>query len=375
MDGHNLTHPLLTIAIPTFNRAGFLELCLSQFLADVDLVENNTVEILVSDNCSADGTTKCIDALRERGLPVRYVRNETNVGSDANIAQCFNEARGDYVQILGDDDLYLPGKLREIVAILRQKERGVVCLKSYGYERDFLKERPSGRTALMDFAQASDFLYKVGPLVTFISACIVNRRLLSDVDARAFCGSNLVQVHLVVRAMLRAPLNSYYVDYTLACKRANSGGYDFSKIFVENFFEILASYETYGLPREAMRRLGTKMLISYYPFNLLRQRLAKQGDARATYSRFVTRFGRQYAFLVFCAPIIALPRPLGVAWGWVAVLVGRIWNGELGRGLHFAIHQFSLMMRRTRSRAWISPALHNVTAEKRRTDTHHRRKP
>ncbi|KVN37996.1 hypothetical protein WJ63_32835 [Burkholderia pyrrocinia] len=347
MDGRNLTPPLLSIAIPTFNRAGYLELCLSQFLADADLVENGTVEILVSDNCSADATAKSIEALRAKGLPIRYIRNETNIGSDANIAQCFNEAHGDYVQILGDDDLYLPGKLREIVAMLQQAERGVVCLKSYGYEHDFLKERPSGKSGLLDFAQVSDFLYEVGPLVTFISACIINRRLLPDVDARAFCGSNLVQVHLVVRAMLRGALNSYVLDYTLACKRANSGGYDFSEIFVENFFGILKSYEAHGLPRDAVQRLGTKMLISYYPFNLLRQRLAKQGDTRATYRRFATQFGRQRAFLTFCAPIIALPRPLGIVWGWGAVFVGRVWNGELVRGWHFAIHQLSLMLRRT----------------------------
>jgi hypothetical protein len=91
-------------------------------------------------------------------------------------------------------------------------------------------------------------------------------------------------------------------------------------------------------------RLGTKMLISYYPFNLLRQRLAKQGNARTTYHYFAAQFRYRAAFLLFCAPIIALPRPLAVAWGWGAVLVGRVWNGELRRGWHFALHRLSLML-------------------------------
>jgi glycosyltransferase involved in cell wall biosynthesis len=341
-----LTRPLLSIAIPTFNRAGYLELCLTQFVADADLVRDGTVEILVSDNCSADATPQIIEAMGERGLNIRYLRNEANIGSDANIAQCFNEARGTYVQILGDDDLYLPGRLREIVALLRDRERGVVVLKSYGYELDFLKERPTGTTGRLDREQAADFLYDVGPLVTFISACIINKALIPEVDARAFCGSNLVQVHLVVRAMLRAKLNTFVLDYTLACKRANSGGYDFSEIFVSNFFDILSHYEASGLSRDAVKRLGTKLLISYYPFNLLRQRLARQGDTRQTYRRFAARFGRQAAFVLFCAPVIALPRPLGIAWGWAAVLVGRAWNGEIVRGWHFTVHRLSLLLRR-----------------------------
>ncbi|TDV34718.1 glycosyltransferase involved in cell wall biosynthesis [Paraburkholderia caballeronis] len=337
--------PLLSIAIPTFNRAGYLELCLSQFLPEADLADNGTLEIIVSDNCSADETGKVVESLRARGLAVRYIRNQTNIGSDANIAQCFNEASGHYVQILGDDDLYLPGRLRQIVALLGERERGLVCLKPYGYEHDFLKERPSGATGRLDCEHAADFLYEIGALVTFISSCIINKRLLPDIDARSYCGSNLVQVHLVVQAILRCPLNSYVLDYTLACKRANSGGYDFSEIFVENFFRVLKQYEAAGLERDAVKRLGTRLLISYYPSNLLRQRLARQGDARTTYRRFSAHFGGQFAFLLFCAPIIALPRPLGIAWGWGAVFVGRVWNGELVRGWHFALHRLSSMLR------------------------------
>jgi abequosyltransferase len=346
MHDSTLTQPLLTISIPTFNRAGYLELCLRQFLPDRDLIEQGVLEILVSDNCSPDDTTARVESQRQAGLDVRYIRNDTNIGSDANIAQCFNLARGRYVQILGDDDLYLPGRLQAIVDLLREREYGVVCLKSYGYEHDFARERPSGTTGRRDFSDTADFLQEVGPLITFISGTVINKQLLPDADARDFCGGNLVQVHLVVRALLRARLNSYVLDYTLACKRANSGGYDFSEIFVERLFGILNTYAVAGLPRDAVKRLTTKMLVSYYPFNLLRQRLARQGDMRAAYRRFRSQFGYHWAFLVFCAPIIALPRPLAIAWGWGAVLVGRIWNGELKRGWHFALHRLGLMLKR-----------------------------
>lgn len=335
--------PLLTIAIPTFNRAAYLELCLRQFLPDVDLFDDGLVEVLVSDNCSADHTAATVEALREQGLNIRSIRNEQNIGSDANIAQCFNTAQGRYVQILGDDDLYLPGKLRHIISLLQQDDYGVICLKAYGYEHDYVKERPVGAGGRRDFTDVSDFLYEVGPVITFISACIINKDLQREIDAQLFCGSNLVQVHLVILPILRSKRNSYVLDYVLACKRANSGGYDFSEIFVEKFFGILKSYESAGLQAQAINRLGNKMLISYYPFNLLRQRLADHGSPSTTLRRFKAQFGNRAAFLFFCAPIIAWPKPLAILWGWGAVLAGRAWNGELRRGWYFALHRLSLL--------------------------------
>jgi abequosyltransferase len=346
METSILTRPLLTIAIPTFNRAAYLQLCLQQFLPDRNFVDDGTVEILVSDNCSTDQTAATVEIFRQQGLNIRSISNEINIGSDANIAQCFNQARGRYVQILGDDDLYLPGKLQYVISMLQENDYGVVCLKSYGYEHDFAKERPSGVSGRRDFTDASDFLLEVGPLITFISACIINKDLQREIDARVFCGSNLVQVHLVILPILRSGLNSYILDYTLACKRANSGGYDFSEIFVEKFFDILKSYESVGLPRSAINRLGDKLLVSYYPFNLLRQRLANQGSPDATFRRFKAQFGNRGVFLFFCAPIITWPKPLAVLWGWGAVFIGRVWNGELRRGWHFALHRLSIAIGR-----------------------------
>ncbi|PLZ00556.1 hypothetical protein CY652_20705 [Burkholderia sp. WAC0059] len=338
--------PLLTIAIPTFNRAQYLELCLRQFIPDKALFSNETVELLVADNCSCDHTGSVVDTFRQQGLEIRSIRNETNIGSDANIAMCFNMARGRYVQILGDDDLYLPGKLQEVVELLDKNEYGVVCLKSYGYERDFVKECPAGPNGQRYFSNVLNFISEVGPLITFVSACIINKDLQKETDASKFCGSNLVQVHLVILSLVRARINAYVQGYTLACKRANSDGYDFSEVFVEKLFSILRSYEAQGFPRSATDILGNKMLVSYYPFNLLRQRLLRKGDSDVTFRRFKAQFGGRKTFYFFCAPIILLPRSLAVLWGLGAALIGRAYNGELRRGWYFAMHRLSTMRRR-----------------------------
>ena len=53
--------PLLTIAIPTYNRSGFLNRCLNSFLNQGNL-EN--VEILVSNNASNDDTLLIVEKFK-----------------------------------------------------------------------------------------------------------------------------------------------------------------------------------------------------------------------------------------------------------------------------------------------------------------------
>ncbi|WP_350029429.1 glycosyltransferase family 2 protein [Caballeronia sp. GAWG1-5s-s] len=332
--------PLLTIAIPTLTRANYLELNLQRLVQEARTLAPGVLEVVVSDNCSTDTTPDVVARAQAAGLPVRYIRNHVDVGSDANIAQCFNEARGHYVQIMGDDDMYVTGTLSYLIDYLQQAEYGIVCLRPFGYENDPEKEYPRGGDSHIDtYHTTGDFLAAIGPYITFISACIINKRVQEEIDARQFCGSNLVQVHLVVNAALQVKRNSYMKRYILACKRANSGGYDFSEVFVERLGRILDSYRPAGLKEEEIRQFETRMLKSYHPFNLVRQRLARQGDLQTTYRRFHARFGNRPLFIMWVAPIIRWPRPLALAWGMMATLIGRIANGDLRRGVYFAVNK------------------------------------
>ena len=331
---------LLTIAIPTYCRSWYLDLCLEQFLVDKALFSDGRVELLILDNCSPDDTPSVVSRYQQAGLVLRYIRHEDNIGSDANFAQCFNLASGRYVQLLGDDDLYLPGMLARLLSELSEGDYGVVVLKGYGYEWDFKREHPGGAGQRKEFVQLDAYLYEVGQFITFISACVINKQVQLEVDARDYCGSNLVQVDLVLLAMLRTRSNLYLTDYYLACKRANSGGYDFSEVFVERLFNIARRYRKAGLSDVAIDALARKLLVAYYPFSLLRVRLENKADIDAMRRRFRAEFGSRPAYLFWNAPILFFPRPLAIMWALVAVFVGRIMNGDLRRGIQFALNRF-----------------------------------
>lgn len=329
------TAPLLTIAIPTYNRANYLKDTLRQLQLEVEAHQINDIEILVSDNASSDETEQVVEEFQASGFDVRYVLNLDNVGSDANIAQCFNLAKSHYVLILGDDDLLYDGSLEWLMTVLESREYGVVCMRAFGFDNDFRVEYPKTGGSDQTFDDAGRFLVAIGPLLTLISACVINKDCLSDLDADDFCGSNLVQVHLVLNAALRKEKSLYSSHYHVGCQRNNSGGYDYIQIFVERLGVILDTYEERGLSRESIVAFELRMLLSHLPFYLLKQRFEYLGDQHANRLRLRARHGKSIALWLFLVPIMVLPRYLAIAWGAGVTLIGRIFYGDFRRGLYF----------------------------------------
>jgi glycosyltransferase involved in cell wall biosynthesis len=111
-------HPLLSVCIPTYNRAHCLEITLPALVIEC---ENHAteVEIVVSDNASTDETLELADRYASCRF-LRWHRQPRNIGGPANIAACAMElAQGDYCWIVGDDDLVLPGAVGRILAALQ----------------------------------------------------------------------------------------------------------------------------------------------------------------------------------------------------------------------------------------------------------------
>ena len=332
--------PLLTIAIPTWNRASYLRLNLNQLAAQIDGLEL-LVEILISDNCSSDETSSIVENYIKGALPIKYVRNATNIGSDCNIAQCFNLASGHYVMILGDDDLLVDGALPMLLRILKESEYGVVSVRPYGYEDDFRREYPGGKGEILGYCDVGEFVKKLGVFSTLISANIISKNFLTDEDARIYCGTNLVHTQLLYRAAIAAERNLWVDRYLVACKRNNSGGYIFSEVFVDNFGAILDELRGNKISEAAIAQLERRLLMSYYPFYILRQRMVAGEDLEVAWRRFYTRYSSYSIFWLCIAPILRLPRPLALIWGAVVLVIGRSLDGDFLRGVKYMLNRIT----------------------------------
>lgn len=124
----------VSIVIPTFNRAVYVEEAISSALAQ----DYSDLEVVVSDNASTDNTEMVAKAFAWDPR-VRYFRNEENVGMVRNWQKAvFGYATGDWFLLLSDDDI-LTNKhfISQAVEVIKASQNvTVVYSNSYIYDED-----------------------------------------------------------------------------------------------------------------------------------------------------------------------------------------------------------------------------------------------
>lgn len=116
--------PTLTIAICTYNRAGRLPSLVSALRTQkCDL----PFDILFVDNNSIDNTAAVLDRLaQEPGAPLRHVR-ELKQGITHARNRSIDESLGyDYMVVMDDDEIPMPGFIQAAVSALRDEGAGCV---------------------------------------------------------------------------------------------------------------------------------------------------------------------------------------------------------------------------------------------------------
>jgi glycosyltransferase involved in cell wall biosynthesis len=104
--------PFISIVIPTRNRAHLVRHAIQSVLWQ----GFDDYELIVSDNCSADGT---VEAVREAaGERARYVRPDRVLSMPDHWEFALEQARGRFVTYLCDDDVWVPGALARVAEVL-----------------------------------------------------------------------------------------------------------------------------------------------------------------------------------------------------------------------------------------------------------------
>lgn len=123
---------LLSICIPTYNGAEYLDETIGTLVSQVDELDvEDCIKILVCDNASVDSTPEIIRAWGARRPDlIRCVRAYNNEGFNANIDRAIANSRGEYLHFLGDDDLYCPRCLERLLNVIRLEGHAIVVLSN-----------------------------------------------------------------------------------------------------------------------------------------------------------------------------------------------------------------------------------------------------
>lgn len=120
MSSPQQVEPLLSVCIPTFNRAANLR-SLFQTLVAVRQRFGSEVEFCVSNNASEDGTREVIE---EFALPLglQVVHQSRNIGGTLNIIAVAQMVRGRWGMFLGDDDELVADAIAALLQELKRAE-------------------------------------------------------------------------------------------------------------------------------------------------------------------------------------------------------------------------------------------------------------
>ncbi|MDA9321671.1 glycosyltransferase [Gammaproteobacteria bacterium] len=133
--------PIITICIPTYNRSKSLENCLNS-IAIASKNHFKQFEVCISDNGSTDKTRDVVKNV-ETLFDIKYHRNETNLGIPRNFLKVVSMAKGEFIWLLGDDDMLLPDTFDRLLPLIIDSEKDVdfFYLNSFHLHSSFIKSK------------------------------------------------------------------------------------------------------------------------------------------------------------------------------------------------------------------------------------------
>ncbi|HEV3305049.1 MAG TPA: glycosyltransferase family 2 protein [Candidatus Sulfotelmatobacter sp.] len=318
------TKPLLTIAIPTYNRAWCMRELLP-VLAD-ELKDEPRVELIISDNASRDETPLVVQDFVARGLTVRYIRNPQNIGADANFLQCFEQARGKYVWIFSDDDLIVPGGLARILFYCEAAEYDLIWVSSYSFGQVHIPRTAKARRDAVEISDPVAYVKRIHVFFSFITGNIVNKDTVLEDGPKAFSsliGTGLAQLGWTYTALNRFSRGLYIREELIAMRVNNTGGYKLFQVFGPTLATITKTWlNSANLGRIVMN--GTVQ--RFWPSISLLHRKSASAFADETNPQAVLTplFKDNIRYWIFAYPVIVLPLFLAGLWVLFVRLLNRL---------------------------------------------------
>ena len=185
---------LVSVIMTTYNGEQYLATQLKTVMAQ----SYKNIEIIICDDCSADGTRELIKKFADADKRISYFFNEQNFGVNKNFEQGLLKAKGDFITLADQDDIWLPKKIEEQMSLFTEED--IVLVHS-------ISVRFSGKTLPIKKKASSIHLFEGSD---------VRRLLLRN----SISGHNIIFRKKLLSQILPLPAGVYYdwwIVQTAAC--------------------------------------------------------------------------------------------------------------------------------------------------------------
>ncbi len=309
---------VLSLCIPTYNRSQLLQEALQAIAVQWEDNFTTRIEIIVSDNASTDDTPQVLRRFAQEHpqIHLQSIRSPENRGPDANIYRVASLAHGEFVYLLSDDDILLPGAVSRLFQLIKDYptfDAYALNVRSFAKSVDEISPgwlAVSEDKIIHDRNEALDMLRPA-----YMSAMAFRRSLVADKDYTDKIGTYLIQSYLFTDVL--ANEKGVYVtkDAYVAQRRDNTGGWPFWEVMTTNLRDWLAYGEQRGFSKEVTSRvLMSNLKAHLFSATLhfkLRGRESKLMPKSASYSDGIRRVFQVYGphpFVLFVlVPLMLTP--------------------------------------------------------------------
>lgn len=193
----NEDKPLLSICIPTYNRAKYLDRLLAEILAPC---EKLGIGVLVSDNGSTDNTQSILVKYKAYGNLLCF-RNNRNEGFDFNVLTLLQHVSSRYIWLMGDDDVFDVGYLPGIIELINKyPDFGLMYLDHDLQDNNRPAALPIKKPIQYRIVDQQTYCDQVLHRATLMSANIINAKYFAcNMIDPACVGKKWLHVHILLR--------------------------------------------------------------------------------------------------------------------------------------------------------------------------------
>lgn len=324
--------PLLTIAIPTFNRVECLKLLINSIVKQTS--ENflgRNFELLICNNASTDGTEEYLNDL-ESLTGIRVVNHTQNCGAVDNVLHCFDLAKGQFVWVMGDDDVPLMGAIKAVMECIECEQPALMYLPSKWVVGD-LGELAKNRilTNKVSVTDSLTLAVRASVYVTFLSSWIVNKGLYlnqKNVKIDRYRDTFLPQLEWFFTLLANEKKFVYAEDSWVVARSGSSGGYSVLETFSHQYNRIVDDKFTDN--PQLHRFFRTNMLWCFIPsliWGMRKNAIGRFGgfDKEKTMILLKSAYQNEVFFGLVVVPMIKYNRPVAWFFRLLAAVSGKAW--------------------------------------------------
>lgn len=173
IDGHidrwlqqNQQRPILSICIPTYNRAAIVKACLEKLTS----FTMPSLEFVVCDDASSDNTAEVIGEFRDPRIS--FYRNQLNGGASYNSHLSFLRAKGKYALLISDEDDLFEQEIAKLLELFEKNDDIAVYIAGGIRGENDIKKYPA-----QEYPDGFSALWQLGYCTRYMTGVIFNTDL------------------------------------------------------------------------------------------------------------------------------------------------------------------------------------------------------